>query len=95
MTESHIGRRVGPRLLHESEYVGLHAVEQEFVFETFMHHIQRAYVDSGFRGVVEVSEKMVAAARAYGIAEPNRDIAAVCKLLYGGYDHILDTTKAA
>jgi hypothetical protein len=94
MSEQQFGRRVGPRLLHESEYVGLHAVEQEFVFETFMHHIQRAYVDSGFRGVVEVSEKMVAAARAYGMHDETRDIAAVCKLLYGGYDNLLDTKAA-
>jgi hypothetical protein len=94
MRDTQMGRRIGPRLLHESEYVGQHSVEQEFVFETFMYHIQRAYLEHGFRGVVEVSEKMTAAAQAYGI-DTARDINAVCKLLYNGYDNLLDVSKAA
>lgn len=94
MSEQSTSRRIGPRLLHESEYVGLHPVEQEFVFETFMFHIQRAYVDRGFRGVVEVSEKMVAAARAYGAHDETRNIDAVCKLLYVGYDNLIDSKAA-
>jgi hypothetical protein len=94
MSEQHKTRRVAPRLLTEDEYVGHHGECQEFAFETFMFHIQRAYLDRGFAGVVEVSEKMAAAARAYG-ADKTRDINAICTLLNNGYDNLLDVSKAA
>ncbi|MDR5750365.1 MULTISPECIES: hypothetical protein [unclassified Caballeronia] len=94
MSEQQKGHRVAPRLLAEDEYVGVHSASQEFAFETFMFHIQRAYLEHGFPGVVSVSEKMAAAANAYGINE-TRDTDAVCALLNNGYDNLLDVSKAA
>jgi hypothetical protein len=94
MSDQTTGQRVMPRLLHESECAGRDPIEQEFVFETFVFHIQRAYLEHGFRGVVEMSEKMTAAARAYGVADTTGDINAACKLLYNGYDNLIDTKAA-
>lgn len=59
-----------------------------------MFHIQRAYLEQGFSGVVSVSEKMAAAARSYGFNK-TLDTDAVCSLLNNGYNNLLDITKTA